>query len=176
MAATTSHLSLEEFHRIYDGVKPNHEYWYGEAIPKSMPSILHSAVQTALILLLFSRGWKVFPEATLKMGPDAALVPDLIATRGVPDLPYPTHPVEICIEILSPEDRLKKAVDKGKRYLDWGVSYVWIINPVERTAWMLTSENPEGIWMHPDGKLTAGEDTEIPLSELFAEVDKLLPA
>lgn len=176
MATTTSHLSLGEFHRIYDGVKPNHEYWYGEAIPKPMATYLHGVLQLVLGMLLLRRGWKAASEVTLKMGPHAELVPDLIATRGTPELPYPTHPVEICVEILSPDDRLRKVVDKGKRYLEWGVGHVWIIDPAARTAWMLTSENPEGIWIHPDGKLTAGEGTEIPLPELFAEVDKLLPA
>jgi Uma2 family endonuclease len=174
MAAVTSHLSLEEFHRIYDGVKPNHEYWFGEAIPKSMPTFLHAMVQAFLAMLLLRRGWKVGSEATLKMGANAELIPDLAATRGKVDLAYPTQPVELCIEILSPDDRLKKAVEKGKRYLDWGVSYVWIIDPVQRTAWMLTAESREGIWVPLDGNLIAGGDSEIPLQELFAEVDKII--
>jgi Uma2 family endonuclease len=129
MAGTTPHLSLEEFHKAYDGVKPNHEYWFGEATPKPMRTVLDSAVQTALILLLFSRGWKVFPEVTLKMVPDAALVPDLIVTRRPLAQPYPESPVELCIEIRSPDDRLKKVLDKGQRYLEWGVRYLWIIDP-----------------------------------------------
>jgi Uma2 family endonuclease len=165
---------LEEFHRIYDGVKPYHEYWFGEAIPKSMPTSLHGAVQAVIIFLFLGRGWKAFSEVTLKMSVDAELVPDVIATRGKLELPYPTQPVEVCVEILSPDDRLKKVVEKGKRYLDWGVSYVWIIDPVARTAWMVTAENPAGIWIHPDASLTAGEDTRIGLSEMFAELDKLI--
>jgi Uma2 family endonuclease len=170
----TSHLSLEEFHRIYDGVKPYHEYWFGEAIPKSMPTHLHGLLQFVLATLLYARGWTPALEVTLKMSPDAELVPDVIASRGKPELPYPTQPVEICVEILSPDDRLKKVVEKGKRYLDWGVSYVWIIDPAARTAWMVTAENPAGIWIHPDSNLTAGDDTRIALSELFAELDKLI--
>lgn len=172
--ATATHLSLEEFHRLYDGVKPNHEYWYGEAFPKPMPTLLHSITQVALIMLLARRGWKALPEVTLKMSSDAEPVPDIIATRRLLTDPYPTQPVEICIEILSPDDRLKKALEKGKRYIDWGVGCVWIVNPVERSAWVLTRETPEGVWIRPDGALPAGEDTEIPLTELFSEVDKLL--
>ena len=73
---TTTHLSLEEFHRLYDGVKPNHEYWYGEAIPKAMPTLLHSVVQAVLIGILARRGWRALPELTLKMSSDAEPVPD----------------------------------------------------------------------------------------------------
>jgi Uma2 family endonuclease len=71
MSAATSHLSLEEFHRLYDGVKPYHEYWFGEAIPKPLATSLHSAVQVVLILLLRRFGWTALPEVTLKLVPDA---------------------------------------------------------------------------------------------------------
>jgi Uma2 family endonuclease len=172
----TSHLSLEEFHRIYDGVKPNHEYWFGEAIPKAMPTSLHGVLQFVIATLLHACGWNVASEVRLKMSPNAELLPDVIATRGKFERPYPSQPVEICVEILSPDDRLKKVVDRGTRYLDWGVSYVWIIDPIARTAWMMTSENPAGLWIHPDGNLTAGEDTQIGLAELFAELDKAVVA
>ena len=171
---TTSRLSLEEFHRTYDGVKPYHEYWFGEAIPKARANSLHGCVQVTVAMLLRACGWKPAIEVTLKMGPNAELIPDVIATRGRIELPYPTQPVEICIEVLSPDDRLEKVVEKGQRYLDWGVSYVWIIDPVARTAWMVKAENREGVWIHPDGNLIAGDDTQIALSELFAEFDKLI--
>jgi len=51
MATVASKLSLEEFHRLYDGEKPYREYWFGEAIAKPMPTSLHSAVQSVLIFL-----------------------------------------------------------------------------------------------------------------------------
>lgn len=169
-------MSLEEFHRIYAGAKPNHEYWFGEVTAKSKPTSLHGVVQFAMMLLLLARGWKPASEVTLKIGPEAELVPDVIATRGKLELPYPTRAVEICIEIMSPDDRLNRIVEKGRRYLDWGVTYVWIIDPVARTAWMLTAASRQGIWIDPDGELTAGEGTAISLSEIFAKVDELLDA
>lgn len=175
MATTTSHLSVEEFHRLYDDAsKPYYEYWYGEAIQKSMPTWLHGIVQFAIMLLLRDRGWRPSSEVRLRIRPEAEPVPDVIATRQTPQQPYPTQPVEICIEILSPDDRLQKVIEKGKRYLSWGIQYVWIIDPVARTAWMLTHEHPDGVWIHPEDKLSASEATEIPLLELFAEVDRLI--
>jgi len=38
----------------------------------------------------------------------------------------------------------------------------------------VTAEHRDGILIHPDGALTAGDDTEISLAENFAEVDKLV--
>lgn len=171
--ATATYLSLEEFHRLYDGAKPAYEYWFGEAIQKPMPTILHSALTSVLVMLLRTRGWFTFPEATIRMVPNAAPVPDLVANRKPLPGPYPTQPFDICIEILSPGDRLKSTIEKGKHYLSWGIRNVWIIDPESRTAWMLNPEHPDGVWVHPDGNLIA-EDTQIPLPEMFAEVDRMI--
>jgi len=171
--ATATHLSLEEFHRLYDGVKPAYEYWFGEAIQKPMATNVHGVLQFILMTLLKAHGWIVASEATLKLVPDAEPVPDVIASRERLPQRYSTGGVGICIEILSPDDRLKKAIEKGKHYLNWGVPHVWIIEPQSRTAWMMTREHPDGVWVHPDGDLVAG-DTRISLSEIFLEVDKMV--
>ena len=113
--ATSTRLSLEEFHRLYDGVKPNYEYWFGEAIQKPTATRLHAAVQLALALLLRMRGWYPLPEVTLKLVSDAEPIPDIVATRSKTERrPYPTEPVDLCVEILSPQDRLKETIEKGK--------------------------------------------------------------
>ncbi|MGI9072412.1 MAG: Uma2 family endonuclease [Bryobacteraceae bacterium] len=163
MSAAITPLSLEEFHRLYDGVKPYYEYWFGEAIPKPLATSLHGVVQFVLMLLLRTRGWSVASEVTLKLVPDAEPVPDVVASREKIEQPYPTKPVELCIEIRSPQD-----------YLSWGVRNVWIIDPEAGTAWIMTPEHPESIWIHPDGSLTLDPDTVIALPELFAEVDKMV--
>ena len=119
--ATATHLSLEEFHRLYDGAKPNYEYWFGEAIQKPMATNLHGALQFFIMVFLRAHGWMVASEARLKLVPDAEPVPDVIASREVLPKLYSTKGVGICIEILSPDDRLKKTIDKGKHYLAWGV-------------------------------------------------------
>jgi Uma2 family endonuclease len=174
MSAATSPLSLEEFHRLYDGVKPYHEYWFGEAIPKPLANSLHGVVQFVLMLLLRTRGWYVASEVTLKLVPDAEPIPDVVASREKIELPYPTKPVELCIEVRSPQDSLKKILKKGQYYLSWGVRNVWIIDPEAGTAWTMTAEYPDGIWIPPDGSLTADPDIIVKLPELFAEVDKMV--
>jgi Uma2 family endonuclease len=103
-------LSLEEFHRLYDGEKPEREYWFGEAVPKTGGTATHGAIQCALMMLLLRRGWKTGSEVRLKIVPYSQPVPDLIASRAKLKNPYPTKPMEICVEILSPEDRLKKVI------------------------------------------------------------------
>lgn len=171
MAAQISPLSLEEFHRRYDGAKPAYEYWYGEAVQKSMPTLVHSLVQVMLSLLLRNSGWITASGTRLNIVSDAEPVPDIIAIHGKFKGRYPTSAPELCIEILSPDDRLTKAFEKAKTYLSWGSRFVWIIDPEKRTAWTLSRESgSEPVWIPPSGTLTAA-DASIDLESLFQQVD-----
>ena len=173
MAARPVPLSVEEFHRLYDGAKPAYEYWFGQAIQKSMPTNLHGLIQFVLATLLKSAGWNPNIEIRLKVIREAEPVPDLIAVRGKYKGSYPTQAPELCVEILSPGDTLRRALDKAKHYLNWGSECVWIIDPEKRTAWMWSSEAPEPVSVTTDGVLRVGE-TAIALTAIFEEVDKAL--
>lgn len=169
MAAQPSPLSLEEFHRLYDGSKPAYEYWYGQAIQKPMPTPLHSFVQLFIVLLLRRAGWSAIHEVRLKVVSNAEPIPDVIANHSKFTRRYPTSAPELCIEVMSPDDKLSKALEKARVYLSWGSRFVWIIDPEKGTAWTLSQESAEPLWIPPSGTLRAG-DTTIDLSQLFAEV------
>jgi Uma2 family endonuclease len=176
MATATSHLTLEEFHRRFgDSEKPYREYWFGEVVSKAMPTGLHGMVQFVVMLLLRARAWKPASEVRLKISCDFEPVPDVVASKEGIDPRYPTKAMDLCVEILSPGDRLKKVIDKAGYYLALGVRYVWVIDPEARTAWVVSEKFPQGVWIHPDGVLAAGEGTEIALKEIFEEVDQLIP-
>ncbi len=55
--------------------------------------------------------------------------------RGPSRTPYPTEPVLLCCEILSPEDRLGGILAKCEEYHAWGVPFCWVIDPVKKAAW-----------------------------------------
>jgi Uma2 family endonuclease len=174
MAAQPLPLSLEEFHRRYDGAKPAYEFWYGAAVRKSMPTALHGVVQLLIMMLLEKAGWNTASEVRLKVAADAEPVPDVIAVRGKFKGRYPTAPPELCVEILSPNDTLSRALEKAYRYILWGTECVWIIDPEKRTAWTLSREGaPDPAWISPGGTLRIGE-TALDLPALFAEVDRKL--
>lgn len=56
--------------------------------------------------LLSEAGYRAGSEVKLKIDPRSHPIPDVIATRGRVELPYPTKAVEIVIEILSEEDSM----------------------------------------------------------------------
>jgi Uma2 family endonuclease len=75
----------------------------------------------------------------------------------------------LCIEILSPDDRLTAVLSKCDEYLDWGVPMTWILDPENRVAY----EYPATRVLHeiPAGSsLTAGP-IAIPISRLFAGLE-----
>jgi Uma2 family endonuclease len=82
--------------------------------------------------------------------------------------PYPTEPVLLCVEVLSPEDRIGGTLAKCEEYHAWGVPFCWVIDPEKQTAWQYHS----GGELQPiarDGTLTAGT-LIVTMEELFAEL------
>ena len=167
MPASTQ-VSVEEY--LSTSYKPACEYVRGELIQKPMPTFDHSFVQGRIIMLIAAlfRAYVALPELTVRLHQDEWLVPDVvIARRGSLERPYPTTPVHVCIEILSPEDRFSKVLTKLEDYFAWGVPFCWIIDPVKQKAW---SVEPDGRpnEVPADGLLQAGE-IEIRLSGIFSD-------
>jgi len=94
------------------------------------------------------------------------LIPDVIAARTIQS-PYPTEPVQLCVEILSPDDRLGAMLAKCEQYHSWGVPFCWVIDPEKQTAWQYhAGREPERL--EQGGVLQAGE-LSVRLEELFSE-------
>ena len=83
-----------------------------------------------------------------------------------------TAPPLVCIEILSPEDRLPRAELVLADYYAMGVRNIWLIDPMRRCAYTF-----DGSALHPrlDGELIVpGTDIKLNLDTLFSEMDSEL--
>ena len=167
MSAAYSFLSLERFEALDREQKPHFEYRFGEAIQKAMPTSLHGVFQWILAMLLARRGWKAATEVRLKLSALAHPVSDVIADAKRIQFPYPTEPFDLCIEILSPGDELRKLFQKAAHYLDWGIGCVWILDPEQRKAYSMSGESPVPVEVDATGCLTAGSEMapSLPLCE-----------
>jgi Uma2 family endonuclease len=128
-----------------------------------MATKFHSLIQFALSVLLRAQGVQPLPELTVRISPTKYLVPDVAVAGDFPG-PYPTEPVLLCCEILSPEDRLGAMLGKCEEYHAWGVPFCWVIDPVKRTAWEYHSGAEP---VRVASALRAGE-LSVSLEELFA--------
>jgi len=52
MASAAKFLTLRQFEQTYEGEKPYYEYWFGEAIQKSVPTSLHGIAEGVLFIRL----------------------------------------------------------------------------------------------------------------------------
>ena len=175
MAAAQSYLSLDQFEELYSDKKPHFEYWFGEAVQKSMPTLLHGMVQWILAMLLAREGWNVGTEVRLKISAVAHPVPDLVANHKAIAGPYPTERFDLCVEILSPADNLRSALTKAAHYLDWGIGTVWLLDPEQQKAYSISLLAPQPVEIGIGGHLCAGSDDssiQISVQEIFDEVAK----
>ena len=162
--SSTTLVPVEEYLRSSE--KPNCEYKDGVLYPKALPTKFHSMIQRVLLMLLSKRGVEAYPELTVQIAPNRYLVPDIAVAGDFPG-PYPTEPVLLCCEMLSPEDRLGAMLGKCEEYHAWGVPFCWVIDPVKRTAWEYHSlAEPVRV----AATLRAGE-LSVNLEELFSPLD-----
>jgi Uma2 family endonuclease len=80
-----------------------------------------------------------------------------------------TRPPFVVIEVLSPEDRIQRMQRRVDDYLNFGVRYVWLVDPATRRGWVYDSN---GMHEAKDGVLrTDAEEVVLPLPAIFAAID-----
>jgi Uma2 family endonuclease len=165
--ATAALVSVEEY--LATTYKPACDYVDGVLYQKAMPTWDHGTIQSQLSTLI-TQGfpqYKVGSEVTVRIRTDKYLVPDLIVQdRDRIQKPYPTEPVHLCVEILSPEDRIGAVFTKCEDYHAWGVETVWIVDPENPRAWEFR-KGKRPVEVPLTGSLTA-PGISISLPDLFS--------
>lgn len=78
-------------------------------------------------------------------------------------------PPFICVEILSPEDRVPRAQERIDDCLKFGVAYVWVIDPESQRVWVHMSHGSREV---EDGILRVeNPELTVNLPEIFAGID-----
>lgn len=166
--ATRTLISVEEYLRT--SYSPDCDYVDGEVQERNLGERDHSVTQKRLILFFGNREqqWMiaVYPEQRVQVRPDRFRIPDVCITLGESEEQVFSKPPFICIEILSPDDRMTRMEEKVDDYLAMGVPYVWILDPDTKRTWEITKalgwrENKTGILK------TENPAIELPLSEAF---------
>jgi Uma2 family endonuclease len=149
--------------------RPDCDYLEGELRERNVGERDHSRLQTCLAAYLHGRkkqlGITVLTEQRVQVRANRFRIPDItVIAGGLPPGPIVTEPPFLCIEILSPSDRITEMQERIDDYFAFGVRYVWLINPSTLHAWMYT---PDGIREARDGVLTTeNPDIRVTLSEL----------
>ena len=159
-------ISVREY--LSTSYRPDCDYVDGVVEERNVGETDHSALQMALAANFYERrrewGVTVLPEQRVQVSPTRFRVPDVCIVAG----PKPKEqilqiPPLICIEILSPEDRLSRFQERVKDYLHFGVPCIFLLDPMTRKAHRCT---PEGMFEVCELR-TENPDTVVPVEALF---------
>jgi Uma2 family endonuclease len=166
MATTTAKLTLEQFQEQFGRGDRVYEFWYGEAIVKSMPTWVHGLLQAILLQLLKEAGFHAASEVELRIDPNAHPRPDIIASKSKPRGTYPTEAADIVVEIVSEDEPFPHLKDKCRKYKAWGFGHVFVVDPSDRSVseWngaLVETDNLAGIpasriWYELDQEYDSG--------------------
>ncbi|HLH16967.1 MAG TPA: Uma2 family endonuclease [Bryobacteraceae bacterium] len=170
MSGAKTLVSIDEY--LHSSYEPDCDYVDGELEDRNVGEKDHSKMQAAFLLYFYQRRkqWGIFviQETRMRVSATRFRVPDISVFLGPePEEQVFTHPPFLCIEVLSPEDRVSRMQRRIDDYLNFGVPYVWVVDPKTLKAWIYTAEGVRDV---RDGVLrTENPDIAVPLKDLVEE-------
>jgi len=161
-------ISVEEY--LATSYRPDCDYVDGRIEERNLGEFDHSSLQTAVAVYFGSRqrqlGITVVVEQRVQVSVSRFRIPDVCVVLGKVTEQIFRAPPFLCIEILSPEDRMKRVQERIDDYLAMGVKYVWVIDPSNHHVYVATPE--AGLHEFKGAVLrTANPVLELPLAEVF---------
>jgi Uma2 family endonuclease len=156
--------------------EPDCDYVDGELQERNLGELSHGILQGLLITLFNNnrRAWNVYAgtEIRVQVAARRYRIPDVcVLRRSDPFEPIVHVAPLICIEVLSPEDRIQRMQERIDDYVRMGVAHIWLIDPISRHAWIAT---PDGSLTHVEAEFAVtGTPIRVSLSEVFAELDDM---
>jgi len=164
-------VPVEEY--LSTAYQPDCDYVDGEIIERNMGESDHAGLQGWLIALLHSRrreaGIHIFPEIRVQVSARRFRIPDVAVTTAKVSRGVLREPPFLCVEILSPEDRMSRVEARIDDFLNFGVRYVWLIDPRRKKAWSYTAGIRSEV---ADALCTANPEISISLNEVFSALDE----
>jgi Uma2 family endonuclease len=162
-------ISVDEY--LSTSYRPDCDYVDGHLEERNLGEFDHSRLQTAIAAYFFARqkqwGITVVVEQRVQVKPTRFRIPDVCIVLGEPDGQIFRRPPFLCIEILSPDDRMSKTRERIDDYLAMGVPYVWVLDPAAKRAYAATAQ--AGLCEVKESVLsTENPSFELPLDAVFA--------
>ena len=172
MAATPTLLSIDEY--LHTSYRPDVDFVDGEIEERNLGEFEHARLQT-LLAIHFGQNEKLWGviavvEQRIRVAGTRVRICDLAILRAdAPREKVTETPPLVCIEILSPEDRLSRAGRVLADYLAMGVQNLWLIDPIRRSAHVFDTAG-----LHhadPTNLTVPNTSIKLDLTEPFAALD-----
>lgn len=153
--------------------RPDCDYVDGFVLERNVGTPPHSRLQGLILAFLMAHEaeWhiQVLPECRLKIRDRKYRIPDVMVLAA--DAPRPELVIEqaplLCIEVVSPNDRMADLVLRAGDYLELGVPVTWIFDPKKKKSWVYSDQ---GTVESIDPVLRQGR-IELPIAQIFASRD-----
>lgn len=165
------YVPVEEYLR--SSYEPDMDYVDGHLEERNMGDPEHSDLQSAVLTFLrnHERQWdiRVLAECRLQVKEDRFRIPDILV---IPRGEKPSRRVEqsplLCIEVLSPDDTVRRIMYRVEDYVEMGVQNVWILDPeINR---VFTVSNDERRWSEDRVLTVPGTEINLDLPAIKAEL------
>jgi Uma2 family endonuclease len=167
MATTTALLSIEEYLKtVY---RPDCDFVDGELEERNVGEHDHNRIQLFLGIWFHSheKTWniEVIPEQRTRVSKSRVRIPDVcLVSRDISVEQVTVNPQILCIEVLSPEDRLSRMTKRMDDFAAMGVPNLWIIDPQQRIGYIYTP---------PDNLQIVTERLTIPETPIYLDLPAL---
>jgi Uma2 family endonuclease len=159
-------ISTEEY--LGTAFSPDVDFVEGALEERNAGEKEHGTLQGRVWFLLKKLGAAAFLETRLRISATRYRVPDICAYAAEPNESIFTAPPLLCVEILSPDDRMSRILRVVDDYLSIGALSVWVLDPLEKKAF--ASDSANGFRAVDHGSLTAGRLT-LTLDDVFSDSD-----
>jgi Uma2 family endonuclease len=142
MATATTLIPIEEYLRTT--YHPDCDYVDGEIEERNLGEREHARLQTLLTIWFGNneKAWNVYTllEQRILVAPRRVRIADIsLVTRDAPKEQVTVTAPLLCVEVLSPEDRLPRAARVMEDYAGMGVPNLWLLDPQDRVAYTYAS-------------------------------------
>jgi Uma2 family endonuclease len=172
MATTPAVLTLEEY--LQTAYKPDCDFVDDHIEERNVGKFDHNRIQ-ALVLAWFmsqERLWDIVavPEQRTQVSASRVRIPDVCLIRAdTPREQVTETPPLLCVEVMSPEDRLSRTTKVLDDFAAMGVEHLWIIDPRDRVGYIY---QPGGRLQQVEDRMAiAGTSIYLDLVGLFAALD-----
>lgn len=173
MATATALMTMEEY--LHTAYSPDCDFVDGELLDRQMGEKDHGRLQVSIALWFAAHeetlGAEPITEPRIRVTQSRVRICDVAIIRtNIPDEQVAITPPLVCIEILSPEDRLSRAIQVLEDYRSMGVENIWLIDPQERLVYTFTATGLQ----QQEGRVLCVTGTQVAMdvNVLFAALDR----
>ena len=172
MATAPTLLSIDEYLRT--SYRPDADYVDGEIEERNLGEYEHARLQfiLAAIFARHEHDWNTrgLIEQRILVSPDRVRICDIcLIDRGASRERVLRTPPVLCVEILSPEDRLPRAKVVLTDYFDMGVQNIWLLDPIRQMAYTFDANGLQIV--NADHLSVSDSPIHLDLTEAFAAID-----